>query len=135
MPEAKTPNVASQQLAKYGYSSSGTRKDPFWYQNKFLLVLEKIPSLNFIIFNFWLFSAIGGYNGQNLNSVERFDQRVGNWEYIAPMSNHKRGAGATVLDGKIFVAGGYNRSYLNTIEMFESITLLVFLLYLINYPF
>ena len=67
--------------------------------------------------------------------MERYDQRVGNWEYIAPMCNRKNGAGAAVMDGKIYVAGGYNRSYLNTIEMFESITLLFFLLYLINYPF
>ena len=100
------------------------------------MVLEKIPSLNFIIFNFWLFSAIGGHDGNShLNTVEQFDQRVGYWEYIAPMSNRKYGAGAAVMDGKIYVAGGLNGNYLNTIEMFEFITLLVFLLYLITYPF
>ena len=82
---------------------------------------------NFIIFNFWLFSAIGGYNGNSfLNTVERFDQRVGNWEHIAPMSNRKNGAGAAVLDGKIYVAGGLNGNYLNTVEMFEFTSLLAY---------
>ena len=58
--------------------------------------------------------------------MERFDQRVGNWEYIAPMSNHKRGAGAAVLDGKIYVAGGYYENNLNTVEMFEFTSLLAY---------
>ena len=64
--------------------------------------------------------------------MERFDQRVGNWEYIAPMSNRRYGAGAAVLDGKIYVAGGYNGNFLNTVEMFEFTFLLNLLTY---YPF
>ena len=64
--------------------------------------------------------AIGGRDGdQYLNTVERFDPRVGTWEHIAPMSNPKFAAGAAVLDGKIYVSGGSNGSdYLNTVEMF-----------------
>ena len=37
-------------------------------------------------------------------TVERFDPRVGTWEYIAPMSNCKYGVGAAVFDGKIYTA-------------------------------
>ena len=47
----------------------------------------------------------GGFDGsQDLNTVERFDPRVNTWEYLAPMSNRKSGAGAAVLDGKIYVS-------------------------------
>ena len=58
--------------------------------------------------------------------MERFDQRVGNWEYIAQMSNRRYGAGAAVLDGKIYVAGGYYENNLNTVEMFEFTSLLAY---------
>ena len=42
------------------------------------------------------------------------------------MSNRKLGAGAAVLDGKIYVAGGYNGNYFNTVEMFEFTSLLAY---------
>ena len=65
--------------------------------------------------------------------MEQFDQRVGYWEYIAPMSNRRYGAGAAVLDGKIYVAGGYNGNFLNTVEMFEFTFLLNLLIIHLHY--
>ena len=69
--------------------------------------------------------------------MERFDHRVGNWEYIVPMSDRRSGAGATVLGGKIYVAGGWNGSYgskfLNTVEMFEFTSLLDFVTHLLDF--
>lgn len=72
------------------------------------------------MFHICFFLAIGGFDGRlDLKTVERFDPRVGNWEYVAPMSNIRYGAGATVHDGKIYVSGGWNgSSFLNTVETF-----------------
>ena len=80
-----------------------------------------------ISYIFAFFSAIGGYDGQHiLNSVERFDPRVGTWEYAAPMSDRRYVAGAAILEGKIYVTGGHNESYLNIVDTF---------LYEFLYPF
>ena len=52
------------------------------------------------------------------------------------MSNRREGAGATVLDGKIYVAGGYNGSnYLNTVEMSEFTYLLTLLSLIFTYSY
>ena len=75
--------------------------------------------IKFKIYHIYLL-AIGGMDGsQYLNTVERYDPRVGIWEYVAPMSNRKDGAGAAVLDGNIYVSGGSNEiTDLNIVEMF-----------------
>lgn len=64
----------------------------------------------------------GGYEERNvgLKSVERFDSRVGKWEYVAPMRLSPRVyADAALLNGKIYVAGGWNNyaTRLETVEM------------------
>ena len=53
-------------------------------------------------------------------SVERFDSRVGEWQNVAPMRLSPRYlAGAALLNGEVYVAGGKNTYYsaLETIEM------------------
>lgn len=63
----------------------------------------------------------GGFNGQQyLNSVERFDPHSGHWEFVAGMPTNRAGAEAVVVDGKVYVAGGFNGTFLNALEMFES---------------
>ena len=47
--------------------------------------------------------------GVPLQSVERFDPRFCRWENVAPMSLSTRyGAGAALLNGEVYVAGGCN---------------------------
>ena len=64
----------------------------------------------------------GGYdeNYVTLNSVERFDSRVGEWHSVAPMRLSPRySAGAALFKGEVYVAGGYNGDGhpLETVEM------------------
>ena len=64
----------------------------------------------------------GGYdeNSFPLNTVERFDSRVGEWKSIAPMRLSPRYfAAAALLKGEIYVAGGLNEhnAQLETVEM------------------
>ena len=64
----------------------------------------------------------GGYDeeGIDLKSVERFDSRVGEWQNVAPMLLSSRyNAGATLLKGEVYVAGGWNDKGdpLETLEM------------------
>ena len=64
-----------------------------------------------------------GWNQANdmpLKSVERFDSRVGEWQNVAPMRLSPRYlAGAALLNGEVYVAGGRNGGYkgMETIEM------------------
>ena len=50
--------------------------------------------------------CIGGYNGQRLSVVERYDTESGVWSTLAPMPTARWGAAAFVLEGKIYVYGG-----------------------------
>lgn len=73
---------------------------------------------------FFLFQVIGGRGEGNeyerglLNSVERFDKRVGRWEFVKSMRERRTDAAASVFCGKIYVAGGVNANILETVEMF-----------------
>ena len=50
----------------------------------------------------------GGWNGsQMLKTVERFDGKM--WSYVSDMVRPRSGASATVLNGKIYVVGGFAR--------------------------
>lgn len=68
----------------------------------------------------------GNGSGNYLNSLERFDPRVGNkCELLNAMKESRFEAAASEHNGLIYVTGGYtrsenrmNRRSLNTIEMF-----------------
>nr|XP_002738426.2 PREDICTED: kelch-like protein 5-like [Saccoglossus kowalevskii] len=56
--------------------------------------------------------AIGGENRScSFNTVERYDDRTNEWSLISSMKRKRAGAGVAVCDGKIFVAGGYDKGY------------------------
>ena len=58
-------------------------------------------------------------NDVSLNSVERFDSRVGEWQNVAPMRSWPRDfGGAALLKGEVYVAGGAN-AYDNRLENVE----------------
>ena len=62
--------------------------------------------------------AIGG-NDQNFKttSVERYDPSLDQWVEMAPLLTARAGCGAGVLDGYLYVVGGYDGSKcLNTVE-------------------
>ena len=62
--------------------------------------------------------AIGG-NDQSLKSttVERYDPTSDQWVEMAPLLGVRSGCGAAVLDGYIYVVGGYDGGKcLNTVE-------------------
>ena len=53
--------------------------------------------------------AVGGSAGvvgNNLSSVERYDEEKDEWEAVADMSTARSGAGACVLGGRLYAVGG-----------------------------
>ena len=63
----------------------------------------------------------GGYDGHNrLHFVERYDPREATVECVAKMIEYRVGASAVEHNGRIYVAGGYNKGLLDTgtVEMF-----------------
>ncbi|OWF38510.1 kelch-like protein 3 [Mizuhopecten yessoensis] len=54
--------------------------------------------------------AIGGEDGScSYCIVEKYDQRQELWSFAASMNRKRAGAGTCVCDGKIYVAGGYDK--------------------------
>merc|ERR550517_2045932 len=66
--------------------------------------------------------ALGGYS-RHFNmfaSCEVYDPTTDRWARITDMAEKRRGAGAVVHDGKIYIAGGCNGAdYLDSAEMFD----------------
>jgi N-acetylneuraminic acid mutarotase len=63
----------------------------------------------------------GGY--EVLTTVERYDVLNDKWDTRAPMPTARAGAGATVVNGRIYVVGGHNRAgRLNVIEVYDPAT-------------
>lgn len=50
-------------------------------------------------------------------SVEEFDPKTGKWQTLPPVPAGRDGARACVMDGKIYVIGGYNGKILDVIEI------------------
>ena len=64
--------------------------------------------------------AVGGCNGQSLESVEMYNPEVDTWTIVAPMKQPRSGVGTAVVDGLLFVVGGSNgMDYLNSVEVFH----------------
>ena len=73
--------------------------------------------------------AIGGrasgFSDPGMSIVEAFDPKTGVWEAVAPMPTARYGAGAAVVDGKIYVAGGARSNTeapLATVEVYDPTT-------------
>ncbi|XP_077294824.1 kelch-like protein 25 [Arctopsyche grandis] len=66
--------------------------------------------------------AIGGFGGENLSSVERWNSKTGDWENIAPLLLAVYWHSASVIDDKIFVTGGIsseNGIQTNKVQMYS----------------
>lgn len=49
--------------------------------------------------------VIGGYNGKQLNTVERYDTDSQTWEFLSSMRVARSALSVTVLDCKIYAMG------------------------------
>ena len=69
----------------------------------------------------------GGYDGSNLNSVERFDHREGNSSVLVKSMKERRGrASAAAHNEQIYVTGGYALGRgLDSVEMLVVCFLLI----------
>ena len=71
------------------------------------------------ILNSQLF-AVGGCNGQSLESVEVYNPENNVWTIDAPMKVPRSGVGMAVIDGLLYAVGGCNgMDYLNSVEVFH----------------
>lgn len=67
--------------------------------------------------------AIGGMTGpqgQRLNSVERYDPKTNEWQYVAPMPTARSSPGAVAVRDQIYVMGGFPATGTTTVvEAFD----------------
>ncbi|CAJ1085946.1 kelch-like protein 33 [Xyrichtys novacula] len=64
--------------------------------------------------------AIGGDRELNTNvdSVEMYDPDTDAWSFVQPLDQALSGHAVTVLDGSIFISGGFNCEYVCLVSMF-----------------
>ena len=62
--------------------------------------------------------AIGGCDyAERYQSVERYDPATDHWVTVAPLLSPRSGGGVDVLDGFLYICGGFDGiQYLNTVE-------------------
>ncbi|XP_058268347.1 kelch-like protein 10 [Hemibagrus wyckioides] len=54
---------------------------------------------------------VGGFDGDSLmQSIEAFDPRTKSWRILSPMFTQRRNFGIEVMDGRLYVIGGYSSS-------------------------
>lgn len=58
-----------------------------------------------IFFSICLKSSGGEDRGGSFNFVECYDPKTEQWSFVTGMKRRRAGAGVTVCDGKIYVAG------------------------------
>jgi len=66
--------------------------------------------------------AIGGWSGDDgpaLNAVERYDPPSNTWTSVASISQRRSGSAAVVMDGKIYVVGGFSSAALSSMEIYD----------------
>ena len=67
--------------------------------------------------------AIGGYNGNNLSTVEEYDPVTDTWTTKTDMPTARKYCGVAEANGKIYVIGGDdNSSVLSTVEEYDPVT-------------
>ncbi|XP_019726686.1 kelch-like protein 33 isoform X2 [Hippocampus comes] len=64
--------------------------------------------------------AIGGDKqlNTNLNSVEMYNTEADTWSFVRPLNHPLSGQAATVLDGRVFVSGGFDPQYVCLASLF-----------------
>lgn len=64
-----------------------------------------------IIFKNEMF-VLGGYDGtRRLDLCEKYNPKTNTWSRIRPMNIPRTNFGVAIIDGMIFVAGGYSNDY------------------------
>jgi len=66
--------------------------------------------------------AVGGRNadGENLNTVERYDPRSDSWSRLPSMRTRRNGVGAVVVGDRLFAVGGQTSSeVLRNVEVYD----------------
>lgn len=59
-----------------------------------------------------LFVLIGGEDrAATFNIVEKYDLKSNTWNFAPSMQRKRAGSGVAVCDGKIFIAGGYDKNF------------------------
>jgi N-acetylneuraminic acid mutarotase len=63
---------------------------------------------------------VGGYNGEQIQRVDRYDLQADNWAHVAAMPISISGNAVAQHEGKIYLVGDYSK--LNQITMFDTKT-------------
>lgn len=68
-----------------------------------------------------LYASGGSQEGQVMDSVEMLDPRMDRWQLLPHMEDPRRFHGTAVLQGKLWVLGGENRTcdYISTVEIYD----------------
>ncbi|XP_054609388.1 kelch-like protein 33 [Dunckerocampus dactyliophorus] len=64
--------------------------------------------------------AIGGDKeiNTNVDSVEMYDTEADSWRFVCPLDQPLSGQAATILNGRIFISGGFDRQYVCLTSLF-----------------
>ena len=64
-----------------------------------------------------IYAVSGSDHAGRYQTVERYSPVTDQWVMVAPLLSPRSGAGAAVLDGILYVCGGFDgHQYLNTVE-------------------
>jgi uncharacterized repeat protein (TIGR01451 family) len=67
--------------------------------------------------------AIGGQDYGGVDANERYNACSGEWETLAPMPTPRANTGAALIDGNIYVPGGWaDNQYFNVLEIYDPTT-------------
>jgi len=88
-----------------------------------------VNSLNFAridaasgVMNDLLYVAGGSSGGtQQVGRLESYNPAIGNWTTLEPMPTPRRGPVGGTIDGKFYVAGGYDTDYHDTLEVYDPV--------------
>lgn len=66
------------------------------------------------------YGSSGGISSESLNTVERFNFDKGIWEMVGSMNEKRRALSAVSLPNGVYAIGGFGKSYLNSVERYDS---------------
>ena len=64
---------------------------------------------------------MGGYDGEDLDTVEVYDPQADSWQWVASMPQRRSRHAAAVIGGKIYVTGGEDNEerWLNSVCVYD----------------
>ncbi|KAM3589977.1 uncharacterized protein V6R79_000959 [Siganus canaliculatus] len=109
----------------YFYTKDDIMKSAYSYDPgqdtwKRLADMQEFRSNFSVVVNEELLYAIGGDKeiNHNLDSVEMYNPHTDSWSFVQPLDQPLSGHAAAVMDGGIFVSGGFNCKYECLVSMF-----------------